>query len=107
MTSTGEGGMMGFKKKQHKIKAEILRDHGMSKKVKYWHEEIGFNFRITNLQSSIGCAQLERIKWFIKNKLNLAKIINRNCLNLIFNFTAFTECSEFSLVIHNKIDKIL
>ena len=56
----------------------------MSKKVKYWHEEIGFNFRITNLQSSIGCAQLERIKWFIKNKLNLAKIINRNCLNLIF-----------------------
>jgi perosamine synthetase len=73
MITTGEGGMMGFKKKQHKIKAEILRDHGMSKKVKYWHEEIGFNFRITNLQSSIGCAQLERIQWFIKNKLNLAK----------------------------------
>ena len=42
-------------------------------KVKYWHEDIGFNFRITNLQSSIGCAQLERIQWFIKNKLNLAK----------------------------------
>ena len=73
MITTGEGGMMGFKKKQHKIKAEILRDHGMSKKVKYWHEDIGFNFRITNLQSSIGCAQLERIQWFIKNKLNLAK----------------------------------
>ena len=73
MITTGEGGMMGFKKKEHKIKAEILRDHGMSKKVKYWHEEIGFNFRITNLQSSIGCAQLERIQWFIKNKLNLAK----------------------------------
>ncbi len=73
MITTGEGGMMGFKSKAHKQKAEILRDHGMSKKIKYWHDYVGFNFRITNLQSSIGCAQLERIKWFIKNKLNLAK----------------------------------
>jgi perosamine synthetase len=73
MITTGEGGMMGFKSTQHKLKAEILRDHGMSKKVKYWHNHIGFNFRLTNLQSSIGCAQLERIQWFIRNKLNLAK----------------------------------
>ena len=53
MITTGEGGMMGFKSKAHKLKAEVLRDHGMSKKIKYWHDHIGFNFRITNLQSSI------------------------------------------------------
>jgi len=73
LITTGEGGMMGFKKKKDKIKAEILRDHGMSKKIKYWHKDIGYNFRITNLQSAIGCAQLERIHWFIENKMKLAK----------------------------------
>jgi len=73
MITTGEGGMMGFKKKKHRIKAEILRDHGMLKKKKYWHEFIGFNFRMTNLQCGVGCAQLERINWFIKKKLVLAK----------------------------------
>ena len=42
-------------------KMRILRDHGMSKTVKYWHDEVGFNYRMTNLQAAIGLAQLERI----------------------------------------------
>ena len=37
----------------------------MSKKRKYWHDEIGFNFRLTNLQSAIGCAQMEKAKKLI------------------------------------------
>ena len=65
-----------FKSKIHKERAEILRDHGMSKNLKYWHEEVGFNFRLTNIQSAIGCAQIERIKWFLNNKMNLVKNYN-------------------------------
>lgn len=84
LITTGEGGMMGFKKKKDKIKAAILRDHGMSKKIKYWHEDIGYNFRITNLQSAIGCAQLERINWFIKNKMKLAENYNKVLSKLNF-----------------------
>ena len=84
LITTGEGGMICFKSKIHKDKAEILRDHGMSKNLKYWHEEIGFNFRLTNLQSAIGCAQMERIKWFIKNKLYLVKNYNSKLSKLDF-----------------------
>ena len=39
----------------------MFRDHGMRPERRYWHEEPGFNFRMTNLQAAIGCAQLERM----------------------------------------------
>jgi perosamine synthetase len=39
----------------------MLRDHGMRPERRYWHEEVGFNFRMTNLQAAIGCAQLDRM----------------------------------------------
>ena len=94
MITTGEGGMIGFNSKFHKDRAEILRDHGMSKKLKYWHEEVGFNFRLTNIQSAIGCAQMERIKWFIKNKLNLVKNYNSKFKKLNF----LTLPGEYGLV---------
>jgi perosamine synthetase len=45
---------------------ETLRDHGMNPERRYWHEQVGFNFRMTNLQASIGCAQLERMDHFLR-----------------------------------------
>ena len=38
-----------------------IRDHGMPKDKRYWHEMVGFNFRLTNLQAALGCAQFERL----------------------------------------------
>ena len=73
LITTGEGGMICFNSKKLRDKAEILRDHGMSKNKKYWHEQVGFNFRMTNIQGAIGCAQLERINWFVKQKNILVK----------------------------------
>ena len=46
----------------------ILRDHGMSKIKRYWHDVIGYNYRMTNLQAAIGLAQLERIEDIHKNR---------------------------------------
>lgn len=71
--TTGEGGIVCFKNKKFKEKANILRDHGMSKKTKYWHLEIGYNFRMTNLQAAIGTAQFERAAMFLKKKFFIAK----------------------------------
>lgn len=59
--TTGEGGMCVTNKKELEEKMRILRDHGMSKEKKYYHEVIGFNYRMTNLQAAIGVAQLEHI----------------------------------------------
>lgn len=60
--TTGEGGMCMTNNEELNAKMRRLRDHGMSPSKKYWHEEVGYNYRMTNLQAAIGCAQLERIE---------------------------------------------
>jgi perosamine synthetase len=74
--TTGEGGMVFFKDKEAYEKAIVLRDHGMSKTKKYWHDYVGFNYRMTNLQAAIGCAQMERIDEFVNEKRKLAAFYN-------------------------------
>lgn len=59
--TTGEGGMCVTDNEELNDKMRVLRDHGMSKTHKYYHEVIGFNYRMTNLQAAIGTAQIERI----------------------------------------------
>jgi len=59
--TTGEGGMCITNDHYLKNRLEVLRDHGMSRTKKYWHDTVGYNYRMTNLQASIGLAQLERI----------------------------------------------
>jgi len=66
--TTGEGGMCVTKSPELDEKMRVLRDHGMSKTKRYWHDVIGYNYRMTNLQAAIGLAQLERIDEIHKNR---------------------------------------
>lgn len=59
--TTGEGGMITTDDEDLYKKLKYLRDHGMSKEKRYWHTELGYNYRMTNVQAAIGCAQLKRI----------------------------------------------
>ena len=78
MITTGEGGMILFKDKKNYEKAKILRDHGMSKKTRYYHVEIGFNFRMTNIQAAVGVAQLSKVNNFLqKRRQNYKKFLNK------------------------------
>ncbi|SFB47861.1 perosamine synthetase [Cohnella sp. OV330] len=61
IVTTGEGGMCVTSNEKLQTRLRLLRDHGMSKNKKYWHEEVGFNFRMTNLQASLGYAQMEKV----------------------------------------------
>jgi len=72
IVTTGEGGMAVFADPAKAERAKRLRDHGMSPAKRYWHEEVGFNYRMTNMQAAIGLAQMERIERFIAGKLRLA-----------------------------------
>jgi len=74
--TTGEGGMLTTNDEEIAEKAMMLRDHAMSKEKKYWHEHIGFNYRMTNVQAALGVAQLEKIEEIIKIKRRNAKLYN-------------------------------
>lgn len=71
--TTGEGGMVLFKNKKLAELASTLRDHGMDKKRKYWHNKVGYNYRMTNLQAAVGVAQMERLDELVKCKREISQ----------------------------------
>lgn len=75
--TTGEGGILTTIDDNLAERARFLRDHAMSPERRYWHTEIGFNFRMTNIQAALGLAQMERIETFIEHKRWLAQRYNQ------------------------------
>lgn len=73
--TTGESGMCVTNNIQFDKKIKLLRDHYPTDR-KYWYEQLGYNYRLTNIQAAIGCAQMEKIDTIIKNKRRNAKIYN-------------------------------
>lgn len=68
LITTGEGGMVVTNDAELAERARFLRDHAMSATRRYWHPEIGYNYRITNLQAALGVAQLRRTEEFLAKK---------------------------------------
>ncbi len=72
LITTGEGGMLVGRDPEVIQRARVLRDHGMDPKKRYWHDVVGYNYRMTNVQAAIGVAQLERVGEFIDRKKAIA-----------------------------------
>ncbi len=68
LITSGEGGMITTDDEELYKKMRYLRDHAMSKEKRYWHTEVGFNYRMTNLQAALGVAQFERIDELLAKK---------------------------------------
>ena len=66
--TTGEGGMLTTNDSAIAKKARLLRGQGMDPQRRYWHEVIGFNYRMTNVAAAIGLAQLEKIDWHLSRR---------------------------------------
>ncbi len=66
--TTGEGGMVVTNDAKLAARLRYLKDHGMSPQRRYYHTELAFNYRLTNLQAALGLAQLEQIEDFIASK---------------------------------------
>ena len=71
--TTGEGGMLTTRDGALAARCRMLRDHAMPPEKRYWHDEVGFNYRMTNLQAAVGVAQMERIEHFIARKREIAQ----------------------------------
>ena len=76
--TTGEGGMLTTSDTGIAERARSLRSLAFGTGNKFMHEDIGFNYRLTNLQAAIGCAQLERIEQVITRKREIAQYYNAN-----------------------------
>ncbi len=66
--TTGEGGMVTTDDAAFAQRCRFLKDHGMSPERRYFHSELAFNYRMTNLQAALGVAQLEQVEVFIEHK---------------------------------------
>jgi len=71
--TTGEGGMLITNNEEIADRARWLHSLAFDKERRFIHEEIGYNFRMTNLQAAIGLAQLERIDEIIEKKRRIAQ----------------------------------
>jgi perosamine synthetase len=77
--TTGEGGMIVTADDDLRRRIELFRSHGLLRKRHYWHELPGHNFRLTNMQAAMGCAQLEQVDTILDQR---RRIYERYCLHL-------------------------
>ena len=78
---TGEGGMITTNDDEVANKCRLLRNHGMSRR--YYHDEVGFNLRMTDIQSAIGLVQLNRISEIMTKRNRNAAYYNANIRTVI------------------------
>lgn len=78
--TTGEGGMIVTNKKSLYLKCKSLRNLSFSNSYfdRYNHDDIGWNYRMTNLQAALGCGQLKNIKKILKRKFEIGNIFYKS-----------------------------
>jgi perosamine synthetase len=87
IVTTGEGGMCTTNEPELAEKIRSLKSLAFGTGNKFMHSAVGFNYRMTNLQAAIGCAQMEKIDEIIEMKRGVAREYNR----------LLSECPEVQL----------
>ncbi len=72
--TTGEGGMVVTNDRTLFDRACHFKGQGLAAHREYWHDVVGYNYRMTNLCAAIGVAQLERLDAFIERKKRIAAL---------------------------------
>ncbi len=80
---TGEGGMVLTDDMEIRNKSREFRNLCFLPKQRFVHEEIGWNYRMTNMQAAIGVAQLETIERKISRKREIGKLYNKHLKGLL------------------------
>lgn len=72
--TTGSGGMLSTNNKKYYEKSIYYASQAKDNKIKFIHNEVGYNYGMSSIQASIGIAQLKQIKFFIKKKKKIFNI---------------------------------
>jgi perosamine synthetase len=78
IVTTGEGGMCLTNSPDLAETIRQLRDHGASPGQSYWHERVGYNYRMTNLQAAVGLSQVWRIEQSLARNQALEKLYRKH-----------------------------
>lgn len=91
--STGDGGMITTNREDYYQRLKRLRQHGMSvnDRVRHVstqvifedHVEIGYNYRMTDIQAAVGIKQLEKLDWIVGERRKIAAVYNEAFKDLV------------------------
>jgi dTDP-4-amino-4,6-dideoxygalactose transaminase len=80
--TTGDGGMITTSKEDYAQRLKLLRQHGMAINDRVRHEsnkvlitdhlEVGYNYRMTDIQAAVGIKQLEKLDWIVAERRKIA-----------------------------------
>jgi perosamine synthetase len=111
--STGDGGMITTNREDYAQRMKLLRQHGMSVNDRVRHQsskvlfedhvEVGYNYRMTDIQAAVGIKQLEKLDWIIEERRKVAdyylkELANVECIKLpTEEKDYFTNWQSFSI----------
>ena len=117
--TTGEGGIITTNKLKLNNTLKLLREHGIQKKHSriidkvdgpwfYEQQNLGFNFRMSDINASLGLSQIKKISKFLKLRQNIAKHYIKNLKNFPITFQEidkdfFSSYHLFIIRVHKKI----
>lgn len=79
--TAGEGGMITTNDEVLNERCRVIRNHGMRRR--YYHDELGYNFRMTDIHAAIGLAQLGKLKQFNRQRQENAAFYNAHLRGVI------------------------
>lgn len=78
---SGEGGMITTNDDAIAEQCRLIRNHGMKRR--YYHEMVGYNFRMSDLHAAIGLAQMDRLEKFTQARILNAQYLNANLKTVV------------------------
>lgn len=92
--STGDGGFVTTNREDYYLRMKLLRQHGMSVNDRVRHEsakvifedhiEVGYNYRMTDIQAAVGIKQLEKLDWIVAERRKIAMQYHEAFKNIDF-----------------------
>lgn len=82
IVTTGEGGMVLTDSEDYAKRLRSLRNLCFRKERRFYHTELGHNFRLTNMQAAVGVAQIERIDELVERKRRMGRMYTERLIDI-------------------------
>ena len=94
IATTGGGGVILTDNYNLAKNARYLISQAKDDIYNFVHNEVGYNFKLTNIHAALGLAQLEKINFFLKRKKNISKYYRKNIISKNFKILNQPQCSN-------------